>query len=193
MNKKRIAVIIVIVVIVAAAFWIVRTPAETHEPSGSAVTREHSTDETQEQTSVTLSYDEWLDILLYAMDCSEENGDSKWYVDDDGHMVVEGDLSKATVEQWMSDAGQLDGLYKSVLALLPDELPMTLTSDVSCEDGKVSLDFVSLKAGDIDVPEELVSGSVWDGVNEKLNDSLSEKTDSISDIKIDGDSVALYQ
>lgn len=185
--------IILVIILVALAGFIGFRIGTSHKsestPNNTVTTEEHST-EPKTPEAVTLTNKEWTNIVLSALDCAEEDGTV--IVDEDNVLTVSGKLSKNTIENWLKEGNvELNSMYRTALNMLPDSLPMTLTCSISCKNGEVRLKEKSIQASSIELPTDLVSDSVWDGVNKKLNRELAKKTDSISDIQFNEDSVVL--
>ena len=191
MTKTKGIVLAIIVVALAGfiGFRIGTSHQSKSTPNNTVTTEEHST-EPETPEAVTLTNKEWTNMVLTALDCAGEDGTVT--VDEDDVMTVSGKLSKSTIENWLEEGNvELNSMYRTALNMLPDSLPMTLTCSVSCKNGEVRLKGKSLQASSIDLSTDLISDSVWDGVNKKLNKELAKKTDSISDIQFNEDSVVL--
>lgn len=190
-NKTK-GIILVIIVVALAGFIGFRlgTSHKSTTPSDNTVTTEEHSTEPKTPEAVTLTNKEWTNIVLTALDCADEDGTVT--VDENNDMTVSGKLSKSTVEKWLEEGNvELNSMYRTALNMLPDSMPMTLTCSVSCSNGEVTLKGKSLQASSIDLPTDLISDSVWDGINQTLNDELAKKADSISDIQFQKDSVVL--
>ncbi len=194
MNKTKWLVLIIIVAAVAGMIGFRMSHTRNPEPvPGSVIsTEEHSSEPKEiEQTTetVTLTMDEWTNHVLTALDCAGEDGE----VTIDGEqMTVSGELPKTTIETWLNEGNvELSGMYNTIFSALPDSLPMTLTCAVTCENGKVMLEENRIEAAGIELPTDIIADSVWDGINESLNDQLSRQIDSISAIRFEGQSVLL--
>lgn len=191
MTKTKGIVLAIIVVALAGfiGFRIGTSHKSESTPNSTVTTEEHST-EPETPEAVTLTNKEWTNMVLTALDCAGEDGTVTF--DEDNVMTVSGKLSKNTIENWLEEGNvELNSMYRTALNMLPDSLPMTLTCSVSCKNGEVRLKGKSLQASSIDLPSDFISDSVWDGINEKLNKELAKKTDSISDIQFNEDSVVL--
>ncbi|MDO5548117.1 MAG: hypothetical protein Q4F79_06465 [Eubacteriales bacterium] len=198
MKRKRLGIAILALIIVVGAIYFI-TPRhgneiENHQPGSMEVdAEEHSTQDQEpieiSADAVELTNEEWQDIVLRALDCADMEAELS--ITPENEMTITGDLPKDTITGWLNEADEdSKGMYSSILSILPESLPTSLTCTIGCEDGKVQLTGKSMSVADIEVPMDVLDG-VWSSVNENLNNSLQEKTSSINSVSVQDGMIVL--
>jgi hypothetical protein len=201
-SRLKIVILIFVIVLIAVVFLIHRSEnkAENHQPGSiETAVEEHSSQEEASSSeslndeSVALTSEEWNAIVLNAL--KSPNLDAEISITPENTMTITCDLPKETISEWLDEADEdSKEMYRSILSILPDSLPTTLTCSINCEDGEIQLAGESMTVSNIDVPMDVLDG-VWDSVNDNLNLALQEKTDgtlpSISSFSIQDGSILL--
>lgn len=198
MKRKRLGIVILILIAILAAAFILThrsgNEIENHQPgSVETGTEEHSTQEPESEEisadAVEVSSEEWQKIVLNALDCADMEAEIS--ITPENEMTITGDLPKETITGWLNAADEdSKGMYSSILSILPESLPTSLTCTVEAKDGKLQLSGESLSVADIDVPMDVLDG-VWSSVNDSLNTSIREKTNSVSSVHVQDGTVVL--
>ena len=190
MKRKRLPIIILLIVIIGVAvavFSITRKNSdniEDHQPGSIEInTDEHSAEAEPQKSAdaVELTAEEWQALILDALDCADMQAET--VISSENEMTISGKLPKKTITNWLSNADEdSKGMYQSILSIMPDSLDTSLTCQIDSSDGKVQLSGTSMTVAGIDVPMDVLDG-VWSSVNDTLNQSLKEKTDSVSSVR----------
>lgn len=196
MKRKRLPIIILLIVIigVAAAFFSITRKnsdnIENHQPGSIEMnTDEHSTETEKSADAVELTAEEWQTLILDALGCADMQAETA--ISSENQMTISGKLPKKTITNWLSDADEdSKGMYQSILSIMPESLDTSLTCRINSSDGKVQLSGTSMTVAGIDVPMDVLDG-VWSSVNDTLNQSLKEKTDSVSSVRTEDGKIIL--
>ena len=198
MKRKRLPIIILLIVIIGVAvavFSITRKNfdnIEDHQPGSIEInTDEHSAEAEPQKSAdaVELTAEEWQALILDALDCADMQAET--VISSENEMTISGKLPKKTITNWLSNADEdSKGMYQSILSIMPDSLDTSLTCQIDSSDGKVQLSGTSMTVAGIDVPMDVLDG-VWSSVNDTLNQSLKEKTDSVSSVRTEDGKIIL--
>ena len=198
MKRKRLPIIILLIVIIGVAvavFLITRKNSdniEDHQPGSIEInTDEHSAEAEPQKSAdaVELTAEEWQALILDALDCADMQAET--VISSENEMTISGKLPKKTITNWLSNADEdSKGMYQSILSFMPDSLDTSLTCQIDSSDGKVKLSGTSMTVAGIDVPMDVLDG-VWSSVNDTLNQSLKEKTDSVSSVRTEDGKIIL--
>ena len=198
MKRKRLPIIILLIVIIGVAvavFLITRKNSdniEDHQPGSIEInTDEHSAEAEPQKSAdaVELTAEEWQALILDALDCADMQAET--VISSENEMTISGKLPKKTITNWLSNADEdSKGMYQSILSIMPDSLDTSLTCQIDSSDGKVQLSGTSMTVAGIDVPMDVLDG-VWSSVNDTLNQSLKEKTDSVSSVRTEDGKIIL--
>lgn len=198
MKRKRLPIIILLIVIIGVAvavFSITRKNSdniEDHQPGSIEInTDEHSAEAEPQKSAdaVELTAEEWQALILDALDCADMQAET--VISSENEMTISGKLPKKTITNWLSNADEdSKGMYQSILSIMPDSLDTSLTCQIDSSDGKVQLSGTSMTVAGIDVPMDVLDG-VWSSVNDTLNQSLKEKTDSVSSVRTEDGKIIL--
>ena len=198
MKRKRLPIIILLIVIIGVAvavFSITRKNSdniEDHQPGSIEInTDEHSAEAEPQKSAdaVELTAEEWQALILDALDCADMQAET--VISSENEMTISGKLPKKTITNWLSNADEdSKGMYQSILSFMPDSLDTSLTCQIDSSDGKVKLSGTSMTVAGIDVPMDVLDG-IWPSVNDTLNQSLKEKTDSVSSVRTENGKIIL--
>lgn len=198
MKRKRLPIIILLIVIIGVAvavFSITRKNSdniEDHQPGSIEInTDEHSAEAEPQKSAdaVELTAEEWQALILDALGCADMQAETA--ISSENQMTISGKLPKKTITNWLSDADEdSKGMYQSILSIMPESLDTSLTCQIDSSDGKVQLSGTSMTVAGIDVPMDVLDG-VWSSVNDTLNQSLKEKTDSVSSVRTEDGKIIL--
>ena len=206
MKRKRFGIILLIfIVVLAALFFFMRQrkqiAIENHQPGSiETQTEEHSTQQTdpdlsaRDVTTVQLTNEDWKTIVLHALDCDDMEAEITFPSEDE--MTISGNLPKSTISSWLNAADEdSQGMYRSILSILPSSLSTSLTCKMECKNGTVQISGTSMSVSGIDIPVDVLD-SVWSSVNQGINTSIQEKTNStnpIQSIYAEDDAIILKQ
>ena len=198
MKRKRLPIIILLIVIIGVAvavFSITRKNSdniEDHQPGSIEInTDEHSAEAEPQKSAdaVELTAEEWQALILDSLDCADMQAET--VISSENEMTISGKLPKKTITNWLSNADEdSKGMYQSILSIMPDSLDTSLTCQIDSSDGKVQLSGTSMTVAGIDVPMDVLDG-IWPSVNDTLNQSLKEKTDSVSSVRTENGKIIL--
>lgn len=196
MKRKQLPIIILLIVIIGVAFFSITRKnsdnIEKHHPGSIEMnTDEHSTETETEKSAdaVELTAEEWQALILDALGCADMQAETA--ISSENEMTISGKLPKETITNWLSDADEdSKGMYQSILSFMPDSLDTSLTCQIDSSDGKVKLSGTSMTVAGIDVPMDVLDG-IWPSVNDTLNQSLKEKTDSVSSVRTENGKIIL--